>query len=99
MTGITSAKNGLVYKDITNIPSNAQITPLISDMLSAGYYPVFATLKDWGSLNVGGISIRVDISITPIDQFVTYSFIGGSGAVGQVFPADVVIRVFFAKMG
>ena len=98
MTGITSAKNGLAYKDITNISSNALITPLISDMLADGYYPVFATIKDWGSLNTGGVSVRVDLSIRPDTQFLTYSFIGGSGAVGQLFPSDTVCRVFFTKI-
>ena len=86
-----------VYKDLTNLPANGEITSLVSTELANGYSPAYASVIDAQQLT--SISGTPMISSLGGNRFFALFLLfsaGSSPTVGQI-DSTAVIRVFFTQ--
>ena len=86
-----------VYKDLTNLPANGEITSLASTEITNGYKPSYASVISAPQLeNVSGTPV---ISSLGGNRFFTlFLTFSGSTPTITAISSDATIRVFFTKV-
>ena len=97
VTSVEDAVDAItVYKDLTNLPANGEITSLVTTELANGYKPAYASVIEAQQLTT--VSATPMITSLGGDRFFAL-FLAFSGSTLSIVSIDssAIIRVFFTK--